>query len=228
MQHQLHYIIYDKAQHGQNTHPGWNLWMCLWLQTWWYFCWGFGESWANMFHYIWIAWDVQKHSATAILIYVLIIITVVLNSSLWWWSVHSRNMNVWKLGDPAVTLRPWQNHRTYIAIECWKQLRITQEMSSVGVHRESMGEKTTFNALDNARVQLCFGQGLSRFWSYCWWMRSRTTWDVYAAFCPTLESLMFSFNAVVMTNDAHIFREGKDHLIRCIWRFSEPYLYRKH
>jgi len=26
------------------------------------------------------------------------------------------------------------------------------EMSSVGVHRESMGEKTTFNALDNARV----------------------------------------------------------------------------
>ena len=29
---------------------------------------------------------------------------------------------------------------------------LAEDMTSTGLHRESMGEKTTFNALDNARV----------------------------------------------------------------------------
>lgn len=134
-----------------------------------FFCWGFGESWANMFE----LFDLYYWYCT----YLYNLVAVVLNSYFRWF-VHSGNMSVWKLGDPFCdpqTLTESSNiHHDW-----------TQEMSSVGVHRESMGEKTTFNALDNARVQLCFGQGLFRYWSSCCWMRSRTTWDVYAAFCPT-------------------------------------------
>ena len=96
--------------------------MCLWLQTWWYFCWGL----VNLEPICFTIFELlEMFKSILLLLYCYTdirinynIITVVLNSSLRWWSVHSRNMSVWKLGDPAVTLRPWQNHRTYIAIEC--------------------------------------------------------------------------------------------------------------